>query len=303
MASYNPPLFNSSIFNAEAFVSDDTILTLEQANDRYLTKSFPTGFGNLTMSGSIKCTYLTLGTSTDTARMISALNNTLTTGNSVYFCLGRENNTGNQAEINFYYDGSNSTINRLGLGFHGGEKMSIMNSGRVGIGTTNPSTFMHINDSVSTSVSLGTYAFGTSGGYNGTQLAPVSFNNSLRTISSIYCGGSLYVFSDKRTKKDIEIIADDYSDRFFDNIDIITYRLKNEDETHFKKIGVIAQDLLRNGYNELINIAPNDELEIEEEGDIKGFALNVDYAKIALLCAQQIKKLKNELEQLKNNKK
>ena len=178
--------------------------------------------------------------------------------------------------------------------------MNIDTNQRVGIGTASPSTILHVSGSVSTTVSTGTYGQATETAYNTTQLAPITFNNSLRTSSSIYCGGSVFVFSDRRIKKDIEQVSDDYSDTFFDKIDIIKYRLKNENETSNKYLGVVAQEVFKNGYTELINMAENENMKKETDDDIEGIVMNVDYAKIALLCVQQIKKLKKELKEMKD---
>ena len=178
--------------------------------------------------------------------------------------------------------------------------MNIDTNQRVGIGTSSPSTLLHVSGSVSTTVSTGTYGQATETAYNTTQLAPITFNNSLRTSSSIYCGGSVFVFSDRRIKKDIEQVSDDYSDTFFDKIDIIKYRLKNENETSNKYLGVVAQEVFKNGYTELINMAENENMKKETDDDIEGIVMNVDYAKIALLCVQQIKKLKKELKEIKD---
>lgn len=54
MTSSLPPLFQTSIFNSTAFERDTEPLTLDDANDLFLTKSFPIGYGDLTMSNDIK---------------------------------------------------------------------------------------------------------------------------------------------------------------------------------------------------------------------------------------------------------
>ena len=87
----------------------------------------------LTVNGTADINQLVVGTSTDSAssRLISALDSTMTIGTSKYITLGRSNDSGNQAEISFTYQGSNSDSNRLGFGFHGGEKMYIYKNGQV----------------------------------------------------------------------------------------------------------------------------------------------------------------------------
>ena len=244
---------------------------------------------------------LLIGTSTDNAstRLISALDNTQPTGDSRYICFGREDTAGNQAEISFYYAGSDSDNNRIDFGFYGGAKMYLTKGGRLGIGTSSPSTLLHISGSVSSTVSTGQHGYLNTGGA-GWDLNPITFNNSLRTSSNIYCGGTVYAFSDRRIKKDIEIIPDDYSDKFFEDITLIKHRYKHEADTTNKYLGVIAQEVLKSGYIELIAMHPNENMKKENDDDIEGFTMNVDYAKIALLCVQQIKKLKKELKEIKD---
>jgi len=87
---------------------------------------------------------LMVGTSTDSGRLISALDSAQATGTSKYICLGRSDTNGNQAELSFYYAGSDSDDNRIDFGFYGGAKMYLKKNGRLGIGTSNPSTFLHI---------------------------------------------------------------------------------------------------------------------------------------------------------------
>lgn len=177
--------------------------------------------------------------------------------------------------------------------------MNIDTNQRVGIGTSSPSTLLHVDGSVSSTVSTGQHGYLNTGGA-GWNLNPITFNNSLRTSSSIYCGGTVYAFSDRRIKKDIEIIPDDYSDKFFEDITLIKHRYNHEEETSNKYLGVIAQEVLKNGYIELIAMHPDEKMKKENDDDIEGFLMNVDYAKIALLCVQQIKKLKKELKEIKD---
>lgn len=191
------------------------------------------------------------------------------------------------------------TQNKFALMSYNTEALVVDTNQRVGIGTASPSTILHVSGSVSSTVSTGQHGFLNTGGA-GWDLNPITFNNSLRTSSSIYCGGTVYAFSDRRIKKDIEIIPDDYSDKFFEDITLIKHRYIHEEDTSNKYLGVIAQEVLKNGYIELIAMHPNENMKKENDDDIEGFTMNVDYAKIALLCVQQIKKLKKELKEIKD---
>jgi len=62
---------------------------------------------------------LMIGTSTDNTRLISALNNTISTGSSVYFTMGYDNSSKNQAELIFNYKSSGSGTNQFQIGFFG----------------------------------------------------------------------------------------------------------------------------------------------------------------------------------------
>ena len=80
--------------------------------------------------------YLQVGDSTDTTRMLSILDNTMTAGTSRYLTLGKSNNTGNQAEITFLYVADNDDTNALTMGFHGGEKVRLTRWGSLLVNST-----------------------------------------------------------------------------------------------------------------------------------------------------------------------
>ena len=89
--------------------------------------------GNARASGS-----LLIGSSTDTSRAISALYSNLATNNTLYFTLGQSASSLNEAEFSFYYSGSGSTNNGLGLGFYSNRVLYITAAGNVGINNGSP---------------------------------------------------------------------------------------------------------------------------------------------------------------------
>jgi hypothetical protein len=92
---------------------------------------------------------LLLGTSTDVNgnRMISALNSSMNTGGANYITVGRSNDTNNQAELGFYYNGNGNGTNSLILGCYGAERMRVQANGNVGIATLSPQYTLDVNGS------------------------------------------------------------------------------------------------------------------------------------------------------------
>jgi len=80
--------------------------------------------------------YLQVGDSTDTSRLISALDNSMTASTLRYLTLGKANSNGNQAEIAFLYVADNDDTNALTMGFYGGEKMRLTRYGSLLINST-----------------------------------------------------------------------------------------------------------------------------------------------------------------------
>jgi hypothetical protein len=110
---------------------------------------------NINISGYSKSNQLLLGTSTDTAssRIMSALDSAMANGSSKYICFGKANSANNQAEIFYTHVSDGSNTNRLGIGFFGNNNLlNIVANGRVGIGTTSPSTALDVNGSIRNNV-------------------------------------------------------------------------------------------------------------------------------------------------------
>lgn len=119
---------------ANGYAEVDRIsLSVDNATSPYLTVNpkfdclnlRPTGLGDLNTNfgvykvvahqpfrctGQIKASYLQLGTSTDTSRLISALDSSQSTGSSRYITFGYDSSSLNQAEISFYLAGSGSSF-------------------------------------------------------------------------------------------------------------------------------------------------------------------------------------------------
>lgn len=159
--------------------------------------------GKITASDYIKTDkYLQIGNTTDTTRLISAL--TGTSGTS-YIAFGAYNNLGNQAELSFIYNSSNSSSNTLRLGFHGNaEVVTIQHGKKVGINNSSPSETLDVNGSfAANSIKLGggstfskmiarNYTIGTTSGTyvtitvnHGQSTAPnMAFSNIIKNSSN-----------------------------------------------------------------------------------------------------------------------
>lgn len=99
---------------------DDLYYTETESDNRFVNISGDTMTGDLTINTD---TYvkgsLLVGTSTDTSRLISALDANLAIGSVVYLTLGKAASLRNQAELSFYFAGDSSANNRFQIGLFG----------------------------------------------------------------------------------------------------------------------------------------------------------------------------------------
>jgi FtsZ-binding cell division protein ZapB len=289
-----------------------------------LNVSGSVGIGNtspyyeLDVSGSIRAssylygntgslTRLLVGTSTDTSRLISALDSGMGSGTSRYITLGYSNSSYNQAEISFYLSSNGSNANRLDFGFNGvGSRMSLKASGFLGIGTTDPNCPLRIGTFVTYTFNspFAYYARDSSSGnalYGGngytSTLSSVSIHASGRVL-----GTEFDAFSDIRLKNNIVNLEKDFCKNFINNTQPVSYQFNNTNETK-KHYGYIAQDLLKKGYNDLIGMIPDETVEeyIDADGFVSpaGTSLVLNYNQIIPILSVLVKDLYNENEQLK----
>jgi hypothetical protein len=235
------------------------------------------------------------GTIVDAARMISALDDTMATGNVRYITLGRSNAINEQAEISFVYNSSTSTSSTLGLGFYGvanvlslqANRTMMFNATSAAAGAQNGA--FHINGSLSKSVGpgYGLYSGGVYSFSGSTQ--PIS----LYTSSSIWCNDTVYSTSDKRLKCNIDPIGVENSKKLL-NAETVTYNWVSDPNCVRKQVGLIAQNLLEIGLPDLVGIVPND-----TEG-LDGFSYVVQYDKVAVYLIDIVKSLSAEINEIKD---
>ena len=146
---------------------------------------------------------------------------------------------------------------------------------------------LYVNGSVSysvgnvTSYSLSGYGVSTGAG---TTIGPATNSTSLYTTNGIVvASGQVWYLSDRRIKKEIHHLRDDYGVNLINNITLVEYKLI-KDKNNTPNIGVIAQDLLELNYKEFVNFTQNDEMD-------DGIQYGVDYTKLCIPIISYIKKL------------
>jgi FtsZ-binding cell division protein ZapB len=170
-------------------------LIWQEANKRFVTaySAQDTSAGALSIIdyADLATNRLLVGTSTDNAstRAISCLDSTMTSASSKFITLGYSNSTYNQAEISFYLSSSGSSSNRLDLGLNGGTKMSILPSGYVGIGISNPSYGLDVSGSIRAS----SWLYGTIGSASQTNITSVGTLSSLNVSGSVNFNDRVYI--------------------------------------------------------------------------------------------------------------
>lgn len=108
--------------------------------------------------------------------------------------------------------------------------------------------------------------------------------------------------SDRRMKTDIVNMDFKRVEKFYEVMEPKTYKFKsNLTRTEH---GLIAQDVVRAGYLDLISMMPNEELDVEDdeadEADVKGYQLGIDYQKISMFNMKMIQSLLGEIKELRS---
>jgi hypothetical protein len=149
------------------------------------------------------------------------------------------------------------------------------------------------------------YSYNTSNNGHGT-LNPassgyVSYNYSIRALGRILCTQSLDVTSDRRTKKNITSLTEDWCSSFVERTRPVSFNWIDGDQ--HKSFGYIAQELMQAGFSDLVNIMPDDSAreEIDADGFISpgGAKFTVTYEHVIPILAMNQKRLMRENEELK----
>ncbi len=168
---------STSTFSAQLGTTTANEFALITSNTRrfYITSGGDSNVvNNLFVGTSITSPYIMLGTSTDTTRLVSALDNTMVATNLRYITLGRDTSSNNQAELSFYFAGAGSTSNQLRFGYTGNYVMYMGFNNRIGIMNASPSRELDVTGTI-----------GSSNGYfvGATQVIDGTRNGSFANIS------------------------------------------------------------------------------------------------------------------------
>jgi polyhydroxyalkanoate synthesis regulator phasin len=270
-------------------------------------------------------------------------NSGLSTGNSASINLGNNfttNSIGKYSDSNLIWQPTQS-------GTFGGLKFNVAGSGNAtlqtfvglgdcGIGSTtnhpfgiftNNSYQIYVNGSGNTAIGLGatsasyklevgtnnqtiTGIFGyintiTSGFVTNGNTSSVSFSAKFNGRINVH--GEVDVTSDRRIKENIREIDEDECNKFINVIKPVHFKYKNQDKEAY---GYIAQDIMKAGFSDLIQIHKDDnvEEEIDEDGFVnpKGHIFTVAYDEISAILHKYILKqdmyIKEQNKEIENLK-
>ena len=195
-----------------------------------------------------------------------------------------------------------SSGHSFGIITGGSYKLTVTNSGNIGIGTMSPLYPLHIPITNTTNSISGTYAYITPNSPLATITASAS-SISLYTTGRIYCGSELNVASDRRVKENIQLIEDDFCEKFIKLSKPVKYNYINQDDLQY---GYIAQDLLGLHLGDgIVSIIENPDLldTIDEASGIKnpkGIQFTIAYDKIVPILGNGLKIAYNKIDTLYN---
>lgn len=247
---------------------------------------------------------LTIGFLTPNANtQLAVCDPNMTNGSSKIFRLGHSDTSRNSFSFTYFHSSSGSTSNRLSIQPSGfSDSLVISSGGYVGIGTSNPTAPLHVATVLSsitttTNIAVNTYVYTIANGGTNQNLGggPVSVSNvSARFSANVWIQDSIFCTSDRRMKKDIKPIEFDLD--HYSKLNPVSYQFINESKT---SLGLIAQELLPI-CSEAVNLVPNERMKVEQEGDIENVMMLVDYNSINIMNVVAIKKLIDEVKDLRS---
>ncbi len=172
----------------------------------------------------------------------------------------------------------------------------------IGIGTNTPSFPVHVTTKSNASSPTAYTYVRSSDSTIGFVSSSMALGISIYCNGRVYCDAELNIASDKRIKKNIVSLTDEYCDKLL-SIDPKIYQKKKTNNT---EIGFIAQELLKNGILELVRgdeIQDNDNLiEMEEDGIIssKNIEYSINYIGIIPMLLNLVKRNRKKNDELQN---
>jgi hypothetical protein len=200
------------------------------------------------------------------------------------------------------------TANDFGIMTSNSRRMTIKASGLIGIGTTNPAVPLHItNTSTYTwnpfnNVGITVYRLRTDSGATETAGGVAVQYTNVAAIFAGYIGCEAMVMqSDRRLKQDIADVPIGRVECLYKSLSVKSYKWKAHPDKP-KELGLIAQDVLDQGFIDLVAKTPDDDPELEQSNDPwlepKGVKLSVDYPKLSVYNMRMIQGLMERIEEL-----
>jgi hypothetical protein len=196
----------------------------------------------------------------------------------------------------FAYDRTNNGYKTLRL--NGPSGITILSDGKVGIGVSSPTVPLEVGTVSTTFTGNYGYLSSTVSGFT-TAGNTGSVNFSAKFNGRIYVTQEVDVFSDRRIKENIREITEDESERFINTIKPIHFKYKNNGK---KAYGYIAQDIMKAGFDDIVQIHKQDGLEeeIEDDGFVnpKDYGFTVAYDEIPAILHKYILKQNDKIKNL-----
>lgn len=286
--------------NTAATTTNECLLGTTTANDLYIGT-------DSTYRMCIKATtnYVGIGDNASSIdKVFGILNGTI--GSSVVdMRFGNGLSTNNCFTMTYTPTSSGSGLNRLQFDPYGSSgALTILAKKYVGIGTTGPVCPLDVAgyDSGLGILAAYQYAGATSGdgGYiaSGTT---TGVNINARFQDNVIFDQKIYIRSDRRVKKDIIPLTVDLGIKFVEEVDPVLFRKKDQSSDAMMEIGYIAQDIMKAGFGNIITHTDNDNMRIEEEGDIENIQFNVDYSRVCAILHSVIKEQQKRIDELESN--
>jgi len=204
-----------------------------------------------------------------------------------------------------------TTANDFGIMTNNSRRMTIKSTGLIGIGTSSPSAPLHITSNVSytwnslLNVGITVYRLRTDSGVteSGGGGNAITYTNVAALFSGYIGCEAMVMQSDRRLKQDIADVPIGRVECLYKSLSVKSYHWKAHPDK-FKELGLIAQDVLDQGFIDLVAKIPDSDPELEQSNDPwlepKGVKLHVDYSKLAVYNMRMIQGLLDQITELNN---
>jgi hypothetical protein len=186
-------------------------------------------------------------------------------------------------------------------------RLTITAAGRVGIGTGTPVAPLQVSTAISytwnSSNNVGTtvYRLRTdSGATESATGSAITYTNVCAIINGYIGCEAMVMQSDRRLKQDIADVPIERVECLYKTLSVKSYHWKAHPDK-FKELGLIAQDVLDQGFVDLVATIPDSDPLLMESNDSwlepKGVKLHVDYSKLAVYNMRMIQSLMKRIEE------